>query len=281
MKQVFLNVDLAGAEWVIVAYLCASKSMLEVVQSGESPHVCTASFMYGIERKEISREDKENDSVKDPKILAEWRNINWPDVDKKLLPEASTLRFSAKTANHSLNYGLMPPAFAMRNDIPIRDAEKTIDLYRNKAYPEIPKWHKRIQDEINEKGELINCFGRIRPFQGRITQETYQQGYAFIPQSTVFDITRNAMVSKECRNVPFIGQVHDSLLCVCPSDPSAIMDTINAIDRGLSVDLCYSGKTFKLKSDYKIGFRLNKKSMISVSLDENHIRDVLKRLSHE
>jgi DNA polymerase I-like protein with 3'-5' exonuclease and polymerase domains len=77
-------------------------------------------------------------------------------------------------------------------------------------------FHRDIQAAINETRTLINPFGRVRQFFERLGKETYGEGYATIPQSTVADKIKSTRirVEPEMRDVGkmLMGEAHDSLL---------------------------------------------------------------------
>lgn len=81
-----------------------------------------------------------------------------------------------------------------------------------------------VRKEIRERGYLVNCFGRRRDFLSEPSPETYLDAYAHIPQSTVFDLTRLAMVHiyQHEPEVELIAQDHDSVTAQVPPDAELI-----------------------------------------------------------
>lgn len=249
---------------MIVAYLTDDPGMLSVATSSVSPHVRTGALMFNIPEDEITREDKENDGIKDPNQLLAWRIRNWSHLDFSTAPAGSTVRQGAKACNHSLNYGLQASAFAERNDIPKKEAARLINLYRGVAYPGIPAWHARIREEVEGCGYLTNCFERRRHFYGDYDISTWNKAFAFLPQSTVMDVTMEGMFcTQTLSEYTLRSQVHDSLIGTCPTDPETICRVSLAIVQAMSIPLTYSGHTFSLATDCKLGFSLNKKRMLS------------------
>jgi DNA polymerase I-like protein with 3'-5' exonuclease and polymerase domains len=81
-------------------------------------------------------------------------------------------------------------------------------------------FHRDIQQAINETRTLINPFGRIRQFFERLGKDTYGEGYATIPQGTVADQVKTAII-KTYQEMPdfsqmLAGEAHDALLCRFP-----------------------------------------------------------------
>lgn len=214
-----LEFDIAGAEWVVVAYLCKDPSMLDVVKSGKSPHVVTGMRMSGATEEMIKAEEKLNGKLLDPAVIFSNRKTIPGLLDiATFMPRAMSIRQGAKKANHGLNYDEGYLTFALQNEMDNNDAKKIVDLYKQKVYPGVPKWHKAIREELQKTRTLYNCFGRKCYFMGQIDNDMFKQGYAFKPQSTVVDITNRAMPlmmddeSPEFELAKLYAQVHDSLL---------------------------------------------------------------------
>ena len=113
-----LEFDLAGAEWVIVAYLSGDKNMLETVHSGESPHVCTGHLMTRVPKALIEKEQKFLSSATDPDLIAEMRRQHIPELfddPTYFLPRTMTIRQMGKKSNHGLNYNLKYRHFALNH----------------------------------------------------------------------------------------------------------------------------------------------------------------------
>lgn len=214
-----LEFDIAGAEWVVVAYLSKDPTMLEVVKSGKSPHVVTATRMSSVTESMVKDEEKLNGKLRDPEIIAANRKSIPGLLDcATFLPRSMSIRQAAKKANHGLNYDEGYLTFALSNEMDNSDSKKIVDLYKNRVYPFIPKWHKSIREELEKTRTLTNCFDRKCYFMGNIDNDMFKQGYAFKPQSTVFDISAKAMPrmmnddSDDFALAKLYAQVHDSLL---------------------------------------------------------------------
>lgn len=284
-RKVFVELDLAGAEWVVVAYLAQDARMIEVVESGVSPHVATASFATKVPHSLILREEEMLEGCIDPEEIARVRRESYPEVFElaAFLPASRTLRQSFKGANHSLNYGLGYKSFALRNGITEVEAKKIHTLYHKEAYPGVQgTFHRFVQAALREKGYLENCFGRRRDFLAEASHETFLDAYAHIPQSTVFDVTRLGMVHvyREERSAELISQDHDAITSQLPPDAEEIAGFVGRLANVLSVPLFYGGRTFSLSADAKMGLTRNKRAMVKVTSDPAQVRDALKRVMH-
>ena len=283
MRKVFIEFDLAGAEWVIVAYLARDPNMLSVVRSGVSPHVATATFATKVPTDLVLLEEKLLDGCIDPGEIECVRRANYPEIFglATFLPSGKTLRQTFKTANHSLNYGLGYKAFALRNEITEAEAKLIHTLYHTEAYPGVrANFHRYIKESVRKHGYLLNCFGRRRDFLGEPSDDVYQDAYAHIPQSTVFDLTRLAMVhvyNHEPR-AELISQDHDAITIQMSPDPGAISEVVGRVREVLSTPLTYGGETFSLSSDAKMGHSRYKRTMAKVTSDPCQVREALASL---
>lgn len=53
-----IELDLAGADWSVVANLSGDQNMMGVLKSGKSPHIVTAQLMTGLPESVIEKEDE-------------------------------------------------------------------------------------------------------------------------------------------------------------------------------------------------------------------------------
>lgn len=281
--KIFLSFDLAGAEWVIVAHLTGDPNMLRVATGTGSPHVATASLMFGVPEDYVKMEEKALEGCTLASELAAFRKEH--GVADRPIPATNTARQAGKMCNHALNYGLGWKKFAERVSVPAIEAKRLISLYRGPpqktfgpglprnqepAYPGILAWHEAVQEQVACNGYLVNCFERRRDFYSEPGPELWTDCYAYLPQSTVFDVTRIGMVRLYDQEPYFelLMQVHDEVAGQAEADPALLTDLIpRAIDH-LSVPLTYTGavdgieRTFTLGVDCKIGFSKNKRLMV-------------------
>ncbi len=258
----FLNFDLAGAEWVIVAYLCQDENMLRVVSGKTSPHVITGSLMTGAPQDLVEREHKIVGEETDQTVIAELRK-QVPELFRGnyKLPRTMSIRQAGKKANHGLNYGMQYRLFSMLNEIPEPDAKEIVWAYSNRAYPRLPEYWRETQKTLrNNNRTLENCFGRRVRLLDEWGPELWMAAYAFVPQSTVADCVLEAMVKLYHLGIParrnlYVGaNVHDSLLVEYPSsDLTGMAEVARAAIDALTPELEYRGNRFRLRADAKIG----------------------------
>jgi DNA polymerase-1 len=122
---------------------------------------------------------------------------------------------NGKPARHGGNYDMSPPMLAMTEKIPIPQAAKILEKF-HEASPKIRGvFHAEIRAELHRSRVLKNPFGRRRQFFDRLDREMYKQGYAHIPQGTVSDHQKFAMLRADPavrEFAHFLVEAHDSTL---------------------------------------------------------------------
>jgi len=275
-----VSIDLAGAEWFVTGYLANEPNMIEVHKKGLSPHEQTGFLMTGVSHELIKKENKifEDQDINDPTEIETYRREHFPELQNaQWLPRQSSIRQAAKKSNHGLNYGLEYKNFALHNEMQENEAKMLVNLYRKKAYSALPKWYESLKKELKDnKRVLTNCFGRkvrlLAPWNSRL----FNQAFSFKPQSTIGDITRQAVASIYKDNYPseIIQQVHDSVVFQLPEtkdikDNAAYIAKVAFSENHLRPRLHYSGHDFFIESDAKVGYSCGKRGQIAVKLSED------------
>lgn len=205
---VFVQIDLSQAEPRIVSVLSEDWELLNAFNSGKVDiHRRTAALVLDM----IPVLD-----------LSETYN---PIADA--IGKDSGERFLGKKSRNGGNYDMGKRELhkniasdSKRFNIDVQVSEwragKMLENFHN-ASPNIRGvFHRDIQEAINNTRTLINPFGRVRQFFERLGKETYGEGYATIPQSTVADKIKTTII-KSYSEMPDIdkmlsGEAHDSLL---------------------------------------------------------------------
>ena len=168
----FLEVDSAQAEARVVAVLAEDYDLLE--------------------------------NLKNPKYDMHIEAAQWafsPPIDK-------ATRQIGKRVRHASNYDMGPFrlvqliqsdsfAYGKMRVMPLQEAERIL----NAAFSNAPKikgiFHRGVQDCLYEDRTLRSPLGqgpgRMRYFFGNLTEKTFKEAYATIPQATVSDNTKLAM----------------------------------------------------------------------------------------
>jgi hypothetical protein len=286
--MLLIEFDLAGAEWVVVAYLSGDKNMIGVVESGKSPHVATASFISSVSEELILADHKllgNNTNAID--ILALRLEhlpelIDLQEAKVVFLPRSMSLRQMGKKSNHGLNYNMKFRRAALEWEIQESEAQPIVAYYSDVAYPGLKDYWRGTVEKLRKDRTLTNCFGRKVRLMGEWGNDLFDQAYSFVPQSTVVDICLEAMClafeDPDIENVQWhLGaQVHDSLMIQMPTyDWNVVEHVCKKIIQYMSPVLEYNGYKFVLGVDMKIG--LNWGDMRSIQ-GPDQIREVYEEL---
>jgi hypothetical protein len=256
--NLLIELDKAGAEWVVVAYLANDGAMIQVIESGASPHVATGVLLSHSNGPFVTKENKIVGNITDPMKINELREQLDPDPEW-WLPRSMSIRQAGKKANHGLNYDMKFKRAALEWEILENESRDIVERYHS-AYPGIRQWHNSVQDQLRKNRMLTNCFGRQRRFMDGWGQTLFDAAYSFIPQSTVFDITREGMTKwysdEEMVGVELLAQTHDSCTFQFNNITSGIDIAPNAMKLGLDYmnpTLTYNGRDFKIGTTMKLG----------------------------
>jgi len=284
-----MEFDLAGAEWVVVAYLANDKNMIGVVESGKSPHVVTGALISGASEEFVELENKVVGINTDPaKIYALRQTL---DIPRGIfLPRSMSIRQAGKKSNHGLNYYMRYKRFALENEIAETEASMIVDLYSSTAYPGIQDYWSGIRDELRSNDRhLENCFGRKVRLLDEWGTDLWMAAYSFKPQSTVVDICLEAMCKifededDDMMRFELGAQVHDSLMGMYPipksdGDCERAGKVILKIIDHMSIEIDY-GRKFTLGVDAKVGTSWSKMTGIKTKgKTPFEIGDQLRRL---
>jgi hypothetical protein len=210
--KVFIQADSSQAEARVVAVLSEDYELLKAFDEIDI-HRRTAGLIFGY--------------VKDL-ILSNTRLKIVDELDKDG-PE----RFCGKKTRHAGNYDMKKRRFmtefntdAQKFGIPMTISEwragQMLDIF-HAASPRLHGvFHRDIQDAINSSRVLIDPFGGVRVFNGRLDEDIYKEAYANIPQRTVAHLVQGAAIRideevADDKEVCFISENHDSLLMQVPA----------------------------------------------------------------
>ena len=254
--------DLAGAEWVVVAYLSGDPNMLRVVENGLSPHIETGKLISRAPEELIIKEHKLLGTTTDAETVARVRKEQIPEllVGDFFLPRSMTIRQASKKSNHGLNYDMRYRRFALENEMMESEAEPIVHLYRTEAYPELLTWHEEIREELKATRTMINLMGRKIKLMDQFGPDLYNSAYAYKPQSTVADIITEAMClayeddSEVMSYMMLAANVHDSLMVNYPHEPWDRFTEFNRVlKKHMRPELEARGRKFQLDIDVKCG----------------------------
>lgn len=276
--MLLMEFDKAGAEWVVVAYLSGDPRMIEVIESGKSPHVVTGHYMTGVPEDLILKENKIVDKNTDPDTIEELRHQSCPEIFElatKFLPRTMSVRQAGKKSNHGLNYAMRYKRFALENEVEEREAKIMVDLYNKEAYPGLPKWHERIRRELRDNDRtLYNLFGSKVRLLEEWGDDLFNAAYSYKPQSTIGETVNLAIcdlyddTSPEFLLADLLTQTHDSATVQYPLVFDKMATFAHKFARTyMEPEMETEGRKFKIGTDLKVG--LNWGHMLEVPLVDN------------
>jgi hypothetical protein len=287
-QKLLIELDKAGAEWVVVAYLSGDGQMLKVLRSTRSPHVITGSLISGCPQDLVEKESKLVGLQTDPNLVETSRQ-ELPELQGNgyFLPRTMSIRQAGKKANHGLNYGLGYKTFALYNEMEERDAKEIVRRYHEDAYPGIRQWHEKIKRQLAKDKTLSNCFGRKRKFIDAWGMELWLDAYSFIPQSTVVDMVNIGMTNAfDDKSLDFqlLAQVHDSILIQVPPEwEKAAQDCKKIALDYMMPTIQYGAREFQIPTDVKVGYDWSNMRGVNVTSQTlaTDIREAIEAIEEE
>lgn len=187
--HVFLAADYSQIELRLMAHLSKDNSMISDFLSGNDIHSATASKIFNVDIKEVTRE----------------------------------MRSRAKTANFGIIYGISSFGLSERLTIGRKEAKELIDGYFN-SYPGVKTYMDESIRDAREKGYVTTMFGRRRYLRdihsrNQVVRGNAERNAINAPiQGSAADIIKIAMIRiqeklwNENYRSRMILQVHDELI---------------------------------------------------------------------
>ncbi len=181
------DMDLDSADLRIVVAESGEENMAEWLDAGLKPYVMVA--------REFYHDDsitKEHEAYKTFKALC-----------------------------HGSHYLGMPPGLSAQTGLPLADVER-IQAWYFKRFPKIRQWQERFKAQILARKSFSNVFGYKFLILDRITNSTYQECIAALPQSSVALLINKIYKNlfDFCPDISVQLQVHDSLVGQFPTSKS-------------------------------------------------------------
>ena len=218
--KVMVAGDLSQAEARVVAYIAEEMSMIGVFERGEDIHQLSANALPdGFVPRGSTYEEVEN-----PR------------------------RLFAKKHVHAFNYGEGAVTFARRAGIDISTATVIRDRYLNR-FSGIRMWHLRIQSALGRSRTITTPLGRRRTFFGMWNEALFREAYAYVPQSTVADMTNLAMI--RLREEEILLTTHDEL--VLQVDEGRLREAVEKMRRAFDIPLTINGRVMRIPVEIKVG----------------------------
>lgn len=219
--KIFLQADSSQAEARIVAVLSRDWELLEAFDKIDI-HRRTAGLIFGYTN------------------FLNLKEGSAGIID--LLDKDGPERFTGKKTRHAGNYDMKKRRFmtefntdAQKFGIPMSISEwsagQMLDLFHS-ASPKLKQvFHADIIDALKNTRTLIDPFGGVRIFNGRMDEDLFKEGFANIPQRSVAHLVQSAgiKISDEMGDdiqpllthkpgANWLSENHDSLLMQVPAD---------------------------------------------------------------
>lgn len=231
--KVFVYRDFSQAEARVVAYLAEAQGLIDLFEDpNRDIHTENASRIFGVPIESVTPEQ----------------------------------RYLAKRVVHACNYGMEAKRLVeiVNEDaevtgvrIDFKKAQSLIDRYFM-LYPEIREtFWREVAQEIRYSRTLNTSFGRKRTFFGRWDDMLMREAYSYVPQSTVGDLGRVAIINVDrfCRTIPgaeFLLNVHDSILVQC--NIGDVLTVANGMEEAMRISMTIKGRKFYIPTDCKVGY---------------------------
>lgn len=269
--------DVAGAEAVIVGFLCRPGPYRDLSVYGVKHHSYIAAHIFRKFWKETTPYDIDNLLTLDIKRLSEhphWKPLAKIIKDTDSLEGKNRKYYIGKKVGLSFNY--MQGANSFRFVV-LKETAGQIALTATEAehfkmlyeiiFPEIVDWQKRVEKEVNEKRLVRNLYGFPYNITSHISDALIRECVAWGPQSTVGVLAANAMVYMQdwCEQNPefecdVLGNVHDSVIVQCPPENIPIVSRVLGEFMEVEFTSPYDGVKFKMKTELSVGNNLAKKT---------------------
>lgn len=208
--KIFLQADSSQAEARVVAVLSKDWTLLKAFDTIDI-HRRTAALILG---------------------LTSSLDLITPHIDSDdVIGKDSPERFCGKKTRHAGNYKMGKARFMLEFNTDAQKFEINMEISEWKASDMLAKFHRAspllainfwgdVISTIQETRTLIDPYGGVRIFHGRMDDETYKEGFANIPQRTVGHLVQKAALAVwdivKGEDVQFISENHDSLLMQVP-----------------------------------------------------------------
>lgn len=202
------------------------------------------------------------------KFLSEGQDIHrfvaaMPELFNKPMDQITKMeRQLGKKTGHAANYGMRGATHSeaclreMGLVLSVDRADQMLEGY-HRFEPAIRVWHARLREEMKRTKRLTTPLGREWHIFGRLEDDTFRQGYAYRPQSTVVDVINRLIMHTHRHRNPehhiHINQVHDSYIML---SRQTYRDEILAILRAQSdwnPRLSLAGGELQIPIELKVG----------------------------
>ncbi len=238
-----MDIDLNQGESRIVAYLAPEPNMIHAFEYGIDIHAQTGSMISSLPIEEVIKQHKEN-------------------IFCHLGDGLHTWRFWGKKCDHGFNYGMGPVRFATECEISVKEGKFLWNRY-HAIYPGVRMFHQWVDNHLRRHDmTLVNPYGRVRRFLGRMDEATVRETVDHLCQSTVADKVDEEGIAfmwenqQWFRHFEILNQMHDSIDPQIPlhTPRLEIADALLRLRDNLNKPITWRGVDFKIPVGLSLGF---------------------------
>jgi DNA polymerase I-like protein with 3'-5' exonuclease and polymerase domains len=237
--EILVEADLKFAEALLIAWFAKDEETIRNVRAGIDIYKWHAARMLGVAPEAI---DKDTRDMFKPVVLGCGYGLG-----SKHLWEL----MSFKEVVHK---------DGREEDIPTSitlEQSKQMRLQFFKSCPAIGEYQTWVQYQLTQTRTLITPFNRRRLFLGRLGDEIFRKGYAFLPQSTCVEYMNRAMLRVDLR-LPkewgrLILQVHDAM--VLSVKPERLLEVVQLMVEELALPVSINSVPLVIPTEIKMSER--------------------------
>jgi len=272
--KIFVQIDQAGAEALIVAYLCRDGNFRSLFKYGIKPHVYVAMHIIPMHwAKLLDIHDIDHflhSPIKNLLAIPRWKELekyvrDSDNADDPRYRHYYIAKFTCHSSNYDIDAAMLQMQIMIKSEgmlrLTLAECGKILGIYHS-IFPELREWHCMIRDQLERGRILHNLFGFPRNFNMPWGDKLFKEAYAWIPQSTVGTITNMAMTELQNRinegdqvlqGFDILQNGFDSLLTQCPigNELTVAKEIKSHIEKQL---ISPTGIKFQMKSEAAVGY---------------------------
>jgi hypothetical protein len=268
----FVQCDQAGAEALIVAHLTRSGKYRTLFKNGVKPHTYLAMKLFW--KKWVSEGNfNEKDiltamvtEIPALKTLPYWKSLDSVIRGSDNWPSNRRYYHMSKKTIHAGSYGMKGNTFRLQlllesggqMVLTSAQADEFLEGF-HKEFPEIREWHSQVYQQALLTKQLRNLFDFPLNITGFVDKDDFKDLIAWVPQSTVACITRQAFIKlqayieHEKLDWHLMADTHDSYMCMVPD--AEVKDAARIMKQFIEIELesPYDKTLFRMKSEAQAG----------------------------
>lgn len=259
------NFDLSMAEARILAIIAPEPRMLKVFSEGKDIYRDAAMGIFKVSWEETSKETREGKMRRD----------------------------KGKRTVLGANYKMGYQRFAIENGIEYEEARFLLNGYLN-TYPGVSEYWRWVENKLRN-GRTLNNLAlsendppKKRLFLGPLQQDTFNEAFSWLPQSSVADIINERAMKFIYYNqdlfsdVWLVSQEHDGFRFQFPLNRwDDLVRVIRFIRDELEKPVFWNGEGFRIPADFSFGYNVRdliELKEVGLSLDDSEVAEKMKEL---